>query len=230
VLSRLLGSVSDRLDLEHECLIALTADHGMTPLPSLAAASGKEAGLVVTGPVEGREGWPNVKTVIDDALDSTYGPAEWVVSVPYPSVKLDIETMTARGLDPGMVLETARSALAGLRGVESIVTAQELAAGKNPGVDVWPALTRWYVPDRCGELVVSLKPHYAWSSPRYATKGGTNHGSTYDDDSKIPLVFFGNGIPVSIRDEPVSHVHITPSLLKKAGVESSVTYDGTPLF
>jgi len=230
VLSHLLGFLSERLDLETECLILLTSDHGMTPLPGLARGSGLDAGLVVTGPVGGNVDWPNVATVIDDTLDRSFGQAEWVVSVPYPSVKLNGEAAIAAGIEIVSVAGKARSALLTLPGVESVVTLPELAQGENPGLDVWPALMKWFVPDRCGDLVVSVKPLYTWSSPEYAGKGGTNHGSSYDDDCRIPLVFYGRGTTKSTRDDPASQVDITPSLLNLTGLESTTSYDGESLF
>ena len=209
----------------------VTSDHGMTPLPGQLMADGCEAGVVVTGPVEEDPDRENVKDRIEAELAGEYGVEEWVLSVPYPSVKLNIEAAERRGIDTEQVIERARSALLGIRGVDRVVTRAELSSEKGSTSDsLWIALRKWFVPDRSGELVVSLRPHTIWSSPSYAARGGTNHGSISDDDSRIPLVFYGSGVSQSVREDPACLADVTPSLLELMNVGTETIFDGKSLF
>jgi hypothetical protein len=74
-----------------------------------------------------------------------------------------------------------------------------------------------------------LQRFYVFSSPRYAVKGGTNHGSPYDDDCLIPLLFYGWSIEESIREGPASPSDITPSLMSLLRIGTAGECDGRPL-
>jgi arylsulfatase A-like enzyme len=230
VIARIMEFLSKRLDLQEECIVVLTSDHGMAPIPKITAASGKEAGLVITGPLEGEVDGRDVKTAIEATLDKAFGEADWVLSVPYPSVHLNLEEFGLKEKSVEEGVEAARSALLGLPGVKDVITSGELALGRDPGIESWMALQKWYFPDRCGDLVVDLMPYYIWSSPKYARIGGTNHGSRYDYDTRIPLVFYGKGIKTSERKDPASQVDIVPSILELLGIKSNKNFDGRPLF
>lgn len=47
---------------------------------------------------------------------------------------------------------------------------------------------------------------------------GTGHGSPWDYDRRVPLVFLGGGSPAEVRDEPVRTVDVLPTLLARAGL------------
>ncbi len=228
-IARLLDALSRFLVVREDCLLIVTSDHGMTPLPELSSASGRDAGRVVTGPVEGQKDLVDVETLIEKALGEVYGENDWVLSVPYPSVHLNMSLFKRKGLPGEDGIELAREALRGLTGVREVVTAGEIAIGHDPGSLVWPALERWYFPKRCGELIMLIEPDYVFSSAVYAMKGGTNHGSFYDEDCHIPLLFYGKNIRRAVREDTASHVDIAPSILSVLGFDDSGIFDGKPL-
>lgn len=60
--------------------------------------------------------------------------------------------------------------------------------------------------------------------------GNLTHGSTYDYDRRIPLIFFGHGIEAGRTSKSVRSIDIAPSLAEKAGIEFPASVDGVNLF
>lgn len=55
------------------------------------------------------------------------------------------------------------------------------------------------------------------------------HGSPYDYDRKVPLLFYGRGVPSGSSDEDVRTIDVAPTLSRLAGVEPPPDIDGRPL-
>ena len=78
-----------------------------------------------------------------------------------------------------------------------------------------------YHPDRSGDIVFILEPQ----TIIYGEKG-TSHGSGYNYDTHVPLIFYGKGInkgEISIRTEIID---IAPTISALLGLEPSETYFG----
>ena len=78
-----------------------------------------------------------------------------------------------------------------------------------------------YHPDRSGDIVFILEPQ----TIIYGEKG-TSHGSGYNYDTHVPLIFYGKGInkgEISIRTEIID---IAPTISALLGLEPSETYSG----
>lgn len=63
--------------------------------------------------------------------------------------------------------------------------------------------------------------------PDYAT---AVHGSPYEYDRRVPLLFLGTGVPHGVSDRPVRTVDVAPTLAWLAGLPFPDDVDGTPLF
>lgn len=90
-----------------------------------------------------------------------------------------------------------------------------------------PIARRWthqFGPGTNVELVATLNPGSLWTSLLVAT-----HGSPYDTDSHIPIIFYGPGFATGRFDEFVRSVDIAPTLAKRLGVTPLEALDGVPL-
>ena len=76
-------------------------------------------------------------------------------------------------------------------------------------------------PDYPVLVVVTLNHGSVWGS--YATG---IHGSPWDDDDHVPLVFYGPGINAGRRDEFTSVVSIGPTLASMIGAKPTEPIDG----
>jgi hypothetical protein len=73
------------------------------------------------------------------------------------------------------------------------------------------------------ELVVTLTP-YSIFGPIIVT-----HGSPYDYDSHVPLIFYGDGVKPGRYDGFVRTVDLAPTLAAIAGVKPTERVDGVVL-
>ena len=80
-----------------------------------------------------------------------------------------------------------------------------------------------YVEGKSGDLFLQINPTCM------VRESGTTHGSIYDYDRNIPLVFFGNGIQAGESEVEAYSVDIGPTLAAFLGIESPEGLDGKVL-
>lgn len=152
---------------------------------------------------------------------------------------LHVDTMAVE-LDQQMVL-VDRAVLAKAHvNADSVVTLFQQAAKQIPGVyridrfrdllksdTVGDPITRRWVhqipPDYPVELVATLTRGSIWAGLV------TTHGSPYDYDSNVPIIFYGPGIAPGRYDEFVRTVDIAPTLAQLLGVKPLEKLDGVVL-
>ena len=81
-----------------------------------------------------------------------------------------------------------------------------------------------YHPDRSGDVVFVLESN----TIIYGDKG-TTHGSGYDYDTHVPLIFYGKGIK---KGDTKTRTHITdiaPTISALLGLKNSKTFTGKVL-
>ena len=107
--------------------------------------------------------------------------------------------------------------------VFAVYTAEELRRTPVPtgAPDKWSVMQRVrasFDPARSGDLIVVLKPYVspiAKPSKGYAA----THGSPWDYDRRVPIVFWRKGVPGGTRNEAVGTVDILPTLGAMIGLE-----------
>jgi len=216
VLARLdvtIGSLLDALDASigrSRYVVALTSDHGVAPLPEQN-----------NDPPGGRVNSLAVGRAIEAAINLT--------------LRLDtsIEAMTGSDIffRPG-VLDRIRGnpdakrlverGVLGLPGVARVFWADDLAVDAPSDDAMLNAMRRSYVADRSGDLVIV--PARNWM----AVTAGTDHGTPYDYDTRVPLLFAGGGIPARRSATPATTVDVAPTLAALAGIKMTRT-DGRVL-
>ena len=114
--------------------------------------------------------------------------------------------------------------------VEAVFTARQIARVPVPtsSPDKWSTLQRVrasFDPKRSGDLYVVLKRYIspiATPGPGYAA----THGSVWDYDRRVPIVFWRRGMSPSNRPDQVSTVNILPTLAAGIGLPISRPIDG----
>ncbi|MCL6730292.1 alkaline phosphatase family protein [Sphingomonas hankyongi] len=114
--------------------------------------------------------------------------------------------------------------------VEAVFTKDEIARTPVPVVspDKWTLVQRArasFDPQRSGDLWVVLKEHV---SPYPSTPAlASTHGTPWDHDRRVPIVFWRAGMSGSLREEAVETVDIMPTLAAMLGLRiTSEKIDG----
>lgn len=97
--------------------------------------------------------------------------------------------------------------------------------------DTWQRMVRaGYDRERSGELIFLLQPGYlSKSSDTPATHKGTSHGSAFNYDTHVPVLFYGKGIKVQEVFTPYEIVDITATLVHILDVQRPNATTGKPM-
>tara|TARA_B100000767_G_scaffold9804_1_gene9564 strand:+ start:1966 stop:3552 length:1587 start_codon:yes stop_codon:yes gene_type:complete len=79
---------------------------------------------------------------------------------------------------------------------------------------------------RSGDVIVDIQP--GWISKSYE-KGGTTHGSSYNYDTHVPLIFFGGKIKKGKTDRLVNIKDIAPTISSLLGISFPNGCTGNPI-
>ncbi len=219
-LDRVLASLLDTLDREvglKHCVIVLTADHGVSPMPEVAP-----------GHPAGRVKGADLDIVGTRALDATFGPlapGELWLTRDNTAYHLRPAALAAKKISAHDAALVLKKAFLALPSVAEAYTRDELLAAPPAGDDVLAMTRRSYNAERGRDLLLVLKPYHFLGR---AT--GSTHGSPYDYDTHVPIVWFGAGVPQSVRTESVGVDDIAPTLSALLGIPAPPAAQGRRLF
>jgi hypothetical protein len=190
-LDRTLGRLFDEVDRrvgKGRTIVVLTADHGSMPLVEVLQSRGIAARRATTG---------DLHAPVLAALARRFPGATGLVSgVDPPDYWLDVDAIARQRLKRGDVEATIRRALLGTGLVERVYTQADLVGEPPAGDRYFPLFQRAFYAPRSPDIVGRLKEHVYLGG--YV--GGTGHGTPYDYDRHVPLVFMGTGIAHGPRD------------------------------
>jgi predicted AlkP superfamily pyrophosphatase or phosphodiesterase len=190
-------------------VLALSADHGVSPLPEVAAKQGKNAKRVIASD-ETRD--------ITEFLETTFPKESNVKPIKKllnESVYLNPEWVKAQGLEPAKVEEVLAEWLKKRPAYETVYTRSQLLKGVADDDKIGQMVRRSFHPDRSGDVMMVLKPyHIVW----YRLKG-TGHGTPYEYDTHVPLLVYGPGLIPGARKDPVTPQAAATILAQALGIK-----------
>ncbi|PXA87246.1 alkaline phosphatase family protein [Nostoc sp. 3335mG] len=77
-----------------------------------------------------------------------------------------------------------------------------------------------YDPDRSGDVAVAYAERTSFGLPRGPGDVVAGHGSPWDHDRQVPILFWWPGVDGQTRDTPIETVDIAPTLAALAGVKT----------
>ncbi|MFH0945048.1 MAG: alkaline phosphatase family protein [Planctomycetota bacterium] len=194
-------------------VLVLTADHGVNPVVERLCSSGLPAGRVPKSALE--------KT-IDRELDQRFGEADWVFSA-RPDVFLDHRVAGDLGLDLELVRDAAIQAVRSIPGIRTAYSFQRLSRGDET---VPESFRLSFHPERSGDLMLDFERHFHLDYLDSAAYVKSNHGTQYDYDQRVPMIFLGPAIPAGIRGERFGSIDLAPTLARLLQVTPPRAIDG----
>jgi len=191
-------------------VVALSADHGVVPIPEDMQKTGADAGLLHL---------PEVQERIEKALESfSYGkPAVARISGSdiyfspgvYEKLIADSNAMNA-------VLDAIRN----VPGVAAVYRAEELRDRPATESPAHRAFANSYFPGRSGDLFILPKSYWLLDStpPGKPRSYGTGHGVPYNYDQHVPVLLMGFGIQPGQYFEPITPADIAPTFAALCGI------------
>jgi predicted AlkP superfamily pyrophosphatase or phosphodiesterase len=194
-------------------VVALSADHGVVPIPEDMQETGADAGVLHL---------PELQERIEKALE------------PFNYAKPAVARISGSDIcfAPGVYdkLQRDRAALQAVLdaalaqpGVAAIYRAEELRdrpATQNPS---HRAFAYSYFPGRSGDLFILPKPYWLMDSTALGkTRSyGTGHGVPYNYDQHVPVLLMGFGIQPGQYFQPITPADIAPTFAALCGITLS---------
>jgi hypothetical protein len=223
-LDRVLADFFTFLDQElgaERWMVVLTADHGVAPLPERVTALNR-------GIPAGRIDWPALTAQVEAALSARFGApsdgAVWTVRDSY-GYRLIPATLVAKGVAASDARKMIKATLRESSQVAVVWTRDELLDGSLTAGDFLAEWRLSFNAARSQDVVLSPKPYVVDRAPT-----GTNHGTPYEYDSHIPLIWYGAGVTVGVQIERIGSDAIAPTLAGLLGVPRPPEVRAEPLF
>lgn len=219
-LDRKLGELFDFLDARvgvGNYVLALSADHGVLPLPEELQRRGIDSMRV-----PGAEQKAQVTAAVAEVARATNAPDGLLVDVDYEGVILNLP---ADGrLTPAEMRRRVAERLRQLPFVADAYTLEEIG-GTGSGRPYLDAYRRSFFVGRSPDVVLRYRENYLVDG---GTRG-TSHGSPYAYDTHVPIVFVGRGIAPGLYGGRVRTIDIAPTLATLIGVPVPSDVDGQSL-
>ncbi len=204
-----------------KCLLVLTSDHGIAPIPEYLTR------VDSTLPA-GRVAPSAISSMVSTFLNERFGPlperVKWVDGVAESDVYLNRSALAAKRLSLDSVTTLIKASLGQRHPFAAAFTRQELQAGRFTD-ELGQHCERSYFPSRSGDVCFVLKPYYIISGE----KTGTNHGQPYDYDSHVPILLAGPGVVPGVYRGEVSPADIAPTISSLLHMEFPPSREGKVL-
>lgn len=188
--------------------LALSSDHGCANVPEVLAGMGVPVARAISAEIAG---------AAEKALDTAVGPAKWIASGDNGELYFSPEALAAHPREPRTRLEQiAAEAVRAVPGVYLAVGKSAILSGQVPRNALGSRITQGVHPERSGDVVILLHPHWLSGSKPVGT--GTSHGVPFTYDTHVPLLMAGAGVRKGTYLSRVSPAQVAPSLSYILGI------------
>jgi predicted AlkP superfamily pyrophosphatase or phosphodiesterase len=192
--------------------LALSADHGICPLPEASRAAGRDARRVDPKPI---------LTAAEEHLERTFPPmnksrakARWIEREVSNMLYLNRGVVAARAVEQSAVEKELAKWLSTQPGIAAAFTRTEMLSYSSKDDPLAEHVRQSFHPERSGDVLLVNKPYYLLTSGLT----GTTHGSPHSYDTHVPLVVLGPGIKAGVREDAVSPEAAAVILARALGI------------
>lgn len=204
VLEKLFQAIDRQVGLDN-VVVVLTGDHGVSPSAAEDAANHMPGG---------RMPGDTVKNAVQAALVKKYGEGNWVIGSWDLSLFLNQDLIAQKNLEQADVDKTAAAAAMGIAHIFRAYTKEQLAAGEVSGDQISRRVENGFNVRRSPDVEFIPEPYWLVSN------AVTTHGTPFDYDSHVPVIFMGTGINPGSYNESVIVNDIAPTVATILGVET----------
>jgi predicted AlkP superfamily pyrophosphatase or phosphodiesterase len=207
-LDRTVGEFIDALNTRigyGNYVIALTGDHGVSPIPEQMAAMHFDAGRIDSAMLTAKiKEALTQKLGAGDHLEKVTSPYAYLAPGVYDKLKARPEAMQA-------VIE----AIVSVPGIARVITRDQLESDVDTDDPFVRAARLSYFRGRSGDLLIVQKPYWLTGA------GGTSHGTPYLYDQRVPVLFYGAGVKPGTYWSAATPADIAPTLAAICGITMS---------
>lgn len=201
-------------------LVALTADHGVAPIPADMKNTGFDAEVLSL---------PELQARLEKALEPFNFGKPVIAHITGNDVYFAGSLYGQIRHDP-VAMKALLDAALSMPGVAEVFRAEELGSGVKTASATRTAAQLSFLASRSGDLYVLQQPYWLTEGSAMGSKShtGTGHGTPYYYDQRVPILFMGYGIERGEYFEEATPADIAPTLGALTGVTLAV-HDGRVL-
>ena len=191
-------------------VVALSADHGVAPIPADMTKTGVDAGVLSL---------PELKDRIEKALEPFNYAKPAIARMAGNDIYFSTGVYGQLKQDPA-AMHVVLDAVTTMPGVAVVFRTEEVNAGSTTLSEFRRAFTYSYFAGRSGDLFVLQKPYWLTDSSAEGSKRytGTGHGTPYYYDQRVPILMMGFGIQPGEYFQTATPADIAPTLGALTGV------------
>ena len=191
---------------KNEYSLFLTADHGVLEIPAYLSSTGVNAQAVSENDLTNK-----VVKKLNDVLGIEV--KKLIANVDNSQIYLNDEVISEMNLNKSKVVNELVKILESFDFISKAYTA-DFILGSSELIEYEKLIQNGYHKERSGDIALILKENVIFYNGK-----GTTHGSGYNYDTHVPLIFYGNGIK---KGETLNHTEIpdiAPTISKLLGLE-----------
>ena len=213
VLDRLLKYLDSSIGL-NEILIVMTGDHGVAPMPEANVAR-----RLPGGRMPGRV----IQSTVQAELSKKYGDGKWILSSSEHTLYLNRDLIREKSLARTEVEDTVREVVLTIPHVFRAYTRTQLMNSSVADDRIGRRVVNGFNYVRGGDVYLLLEPFWLYGA------SGTTHGTAFNYDSHVPLIFMGPWVRGGSYDETVCGNDIAPTLSTILEIEAPNGAEGRAL-
>jgi predicted AlkP superfamily pyrophosphatase or phosphodiesterase len=214
VIGRFLDSLYTLRD-SSRVIVALTADHGVAPLPEVRSRYPNQGGT--------RYDARALRAAGEGVLRAFHVP-DSAVTMEDELVRVDRAALARAGVPADSMIDAYAAAVRRVHGIARVDRWRDLAGLDTVKDEVARRWLHMVAPDLAPELVVTIAP-YSVS----ATQMSFSHGLPYEHDSHVPVVFYGAPFTSGRYDAFTRVVDMAPTIAAVLGIQPTEQLDGRVL-
>ena len=219
----LLKYLDDNIGTDNYVLF-LTADHAVVPVVTYLKNHKLPSGVIQVDEYD---------EALSQFLNNKYGVNPWVEYFAGDQVYLNRNLINEKKkIDLKSMQLDAANFLLTLEGISSVVTAEQLQFQDFNSGPKQMSQNGFYA-KRSGDILLTFDPGYITNTIPGRTVNnvkGTTHGSGYNYDTHVPMLWFGSGISQGQSTRKVKITDIAPSLSMFFNLQLPSGASGHPLF
>lgn len=219
-LAELLAFVDERVGLDNT-LIVLSADHGGPDAPGYLNSLGIPSGYV------GPDTWDKA-TAIDRIKKRFRIKGDLIGAYDHPYLYFSAEVKNDNRIDHEALEAAVVEELSKFPGVSLAVSSAALRKGNLPDTHLYRSVVHNFNSKRSGDVFVVFEPNWFINDFDGLTVAST-HGSPWNYDTYVPIVFAGFGLKPRIIDRRVYTVDVAPTLSAILSIKPPSGSVGDPL-
>jgi predicted AlkP superfamily pyrophosphatase or phosphodiesterase len=196
--------------------IAFSADHGAAPSPNFVQEH--KLGIGLAQP-------ENVRATAEKALTQAFGTGPWIDDEDETYLFLNRDLLKKHNIPESKAEDVAAEAAVEQLDVAAAFTRTQFLNGSLPNTPIAHKAANSFNSKRSGDVFLVSMPFAVASR----TASGTTHGTPWNYDAQVPLIFWGSAFKPGFYPHACQPVDLAATLAALLGLTQPSGSQGTPL-